>query len=241
MVDLFPCCVPAAKRRMVISQAVHRHRQIHPHRLGVGPGARSPLGQGSRVVGQARLQSVFVNPFPGLGHQVGERGEGQELAGGEEVGKAPQAINPRSHVPTVLRKLKIRLPGGQDVLGENLVLRVRGVVAAPSRLFGHDCHEPSPHVPGLALLPHVLQGDGGAADEALRPPAVHRALPGRGARSGFHAEHHPPPLHLWDHVGLLPPLLGEPEGAHQGRLGPAGGVRAGHGAGPEPGDDGLAV
>ena len=69
-----------------VCHATKSHRQIHPHRLGIGGRAGTAIAQRLAVVGDPGGESVPLHLFASFLHQIRERRQGHELAGGEEIG-----------------------------------------------------------------------------------------------------------------------------------------------------------
>ena len=112
-----------------------------------------------------------------------------------------------------------------------------------ARTFPNYAYHLLAHIALAGLLADVFQGDGalaGDADGAVAGyGAVHRNHILRRA-AVTHGERHRfgVPVHGRPHPVFVAAFLGRLEGGHQGHCHAAGGVGAGDGAGPQPGDDG---
>ena len=65
--------------------AVNSKCQIHPHRLRIRRRSNAPIPQRPLVIGQTGIGGIMLNALHRFRHQIGEGGQGNELAGGEEV------------------------------------------------------------------------------------------------------------------------------------------------------------
>ncbi len=123
----------------------------------------------------------------------------------------------------------------------------RGEVDALPVALGDHGHELGTETPGAALGTYVFQVRRRVAGQAPGTGLRDRPVRGSGRRAGLvvsDGERDPLPRRVGgvgddgrDDVRLLALLLAQPPGADQGHLDAAGGVGAGDGAGPDPGDD----
>jgi hypothetical protein len=109
-----------------------------------------PSRSGLAVVGQAGRDGVALDPRHRLAHQVRERRQRHELAGGEEVGPREESVAAATHeVRRVPVHRLVRLPFRLRLTSDLLVLWRWREIHAPALALGDDGHQPRAHAPGL--------------------------------------------------------------------------------------------
>ena len=92
MLRFFTDAVPAHKAITSHGHSINRKRQIHRDRIRVSLRTDAALSERLAVIRQASGERVAQHLLPRFRHQVGERGQRDELPVGEQLTKSIHSV-----------------------------------------------------------------------------------------------------------------------------------------------------
>ena len=155
----FPEAIPKAERRLPVSQATHGDAQIHGHSLGIRERAGAAVAQRLVVVGEPRCDRILADSPHRLADEIGEGGQGDELAGGEKVAEGGKAVVRWREPTRIFRLCEFRPPSRACPPRRLHMLGCRIQVDPLAVPLGDDSHEPSSHSAGATLRLDVGRGE----------------------------------------------------------------------------------